>query len=291
MAENKLLYLSQADVVAVGLSMNDIIDAVETAFRAKGEGRTEMPPKPGVHPGGGNNFIHAMPAYIPALHSIGMKWVSGYPTNIPKQGLPYITGLLILNDEATGLPLSVMDCTWITAKRTGAASALSAKYLARPESSTLGVLGCGVQGRSNLEAFKVLFPLTHVIAYDVLPGHGRAVGRIRRILSVEVRSSRRRREAVTGCDIVATAGPILGAPRDDPAGLARQGRLRLSRGLRLLLDAGGARPRRPSSARTTCRSCASTSPWATSRTSRRSTPTWASSSSARRRAARTRASG
>ncbi|MCU0564736.1 MAG: hypothetical protein MUE48_12490, partial [Desulfobacterales bacterium] len=97
MAENKLLYLSQADVVAVGLSMNEIIDAVETAFRAKGEGRTEMPPKPGVHPGGGNNFIHAMPAYIQDLQSAGVKWVSGFPENY-KQGLPYITGLLILND-------------------------------------------------------------------------------------------------------------------------------------------------------------------------------------------------
>ncbi|HEX5681938.1 MAG TPA: hypothetical protein VFX82_13995, partial [Desulfobacterales bacterium] len=71
MPENKLLYLSQADVVAVGISMSEIIAALETAFRAKGEGRTEMPPKPGVHPGGGNNFIHAMPAYIQDLKSAG----------------------------------------------------------------------------------------------------------------------------------------------------------------------------------------------------------------------------
>ena len=97
MAENRLLYLSQADVVAAGLSMAEIIDALETAFRAKGEGRTEMPPKPGVHPGGGNNFIHAMPAYIQDLKSAGVKWVSGYPEN-HKRGLPYITGLLIYND-------------------------------------------------------------------------------------------------------------------------------------------------------------------------------------------------
>ena len=64
MPENKLLYLSQADVVAVGISMSEIIAALETVFRVKGEGRTEMSPKPGVYFGGGDNFIYAMLAYI-----------------------------------------------------------------------------------------------------------------------------------------------------------------------------------------------------------------------------------
>ena len=120
MQTHRLLYLSQEDVTRVGLTMTEIIDALEITFRAKGEGRTEMPPKPGIHPGGGDNFIHAMPAYIPDLKSAGIKWVSGFPQN-PTKGLPYISGLLIFNDVNTGLPLAVMDCVWITAKRTGAA--------------------------------------------------------------------------------------------------------------------------------------------------------------------------
>ncbi|HOG45209.1 MAG TPA: hypothetical protein PLJ35_10440 [Anaerolineae bacterium] len=99
-----------------------------------------MPPKPGVH-SQPDAFIHAMPAYIPALHAIGVKWVSGYPQN-QARGLPYISGLLILNDEETGLPLAVMDCSWITALRTGAATALAATYLAQSESETVDVLGC-----------------------------------------------------------------------------------------------------------------------------------------------------
>ncbi|MFX1271571.1 MAG: ornithine cyclodeaminase family protein, partial [Promethearchaeota archaeon] len=127
MSENRLLYLSQADVIATGLTMSEIVDGLEVAFREKGKGRVEMPPKPGIHPGDGDNFIHAMPAYIPALKSAGMKWVSGFPEN-EKRGLPYISGLLILNDSETGLPISVMDCIWITAMRTGAATAVSAKY-------------------------------------------------------------------------------------------------------------------------------------------------------------------
>ena len=166
MSEHKILYLSRADVEATGVSMAEIIDALESAFRELGEGRVEMPPKPGVH-SQPDAFIHAMPAYIPAQQAIGVKWVSGYPDNY-KRGLPYITGLLILNDAETGMPLAVMDCTWITAKRTGAATAVAARYLARPESSTVGILGCGVQGRSNLEALKVLFPIRRVVAYDVI---------------------------------------------------------------------------------------------------------------------------
>ncbi|HSO63292.1 MAG TPA: ornithine cyclodeaminase family protein [Desulfobacterales bacterium] len=212
MPENKLLYLSQADVVAVGISMAEIIDALEVAFRAKGEGRTEMPPKPGVHPGGGNNFIHAMPAYIQDLKSAGLKWVSGYPENY-KRGLPYITGLLIYNDVENGLPLAVMDCVWITAKRTGAASAVAARRLARPESSVMGMLGCGVQGQSHAEAFKEAFPLTKILAYDKdADSAQRYAAAMSRQLKVEVVAVKTPREAVSGCDIVATAGPILKVP-------------------------------------------------------------------------------
>ncbi|MFZ0492566.1 MAG: ornithine cyclodeaminase family protein, partial [Acidimicrobiia bacterium] len=139
-----LLYLSRADVESVGLDMGAVIDLLEQAFIEKGQGRVEMPPKPGIHTRP-DAFIHAMPAYIPALESAGIKWVSGYPAN-QARGLPYISGLLILNDAETGMPTAVMDCTWITAVRTGGATGLAAKYLARPDSETAGILACGVQG-------------------------------------------------------------------------------------------------------------------------------------------------
>jgi len=212
MATDKVLYLSRADVEAVGISMSEIIEALQTVFQEKGEGRTEMPPKPGIHPGGGDNFIHAMPAYIPALMSAGVKWVSGFPEN-PKQGLPYITGLLILNDSETGLPIAIMDCVWITAMRTGAATAVSARYLARPESATVGVLGCGVQGRTNVEALKELFPIKRVMAYDVSPeALNRYADEIKNRFNIETIPVKTQREAVTGCDIIVTAGPILKKP-------------------------------------------------------------------------------
>lgn len=211
MKKNQLLYLSQADVAKAGLTMAEIIDAMEIMFRAKGEGRTEMPPKPGIHPEG-DNFIHAMPAYIPDLKSAGIKWVSGFPEN-PAKGQPYISGLLIFNDVATGLPLAVMDCVWITAKRTGAASAISARHLARPESSVLGILGCGVQGRSHVEAMQVLFPLKKVVAYDLNENARKDFAAdIRRNFDGEVVPVKTPREAVSGCDIVVTAGPMSKKP-------------------------------------------------------------------------------
>jgi ornithine cyclodeaminase/alanine dehydrogenase-like protein (mu-crystallin family) len=211
MTLGKILYLSYEDVGSVHLEMAEIIQALEAMFHEKGEGRVEMPPKPGIHTMP-DAFIHAMPAYIPALKSAGMKWVSGYPEN-EKRGLPYITGLLILNDAETGIPMAVMDCTWITAMRTGAATAVSAKYLARPESSNLGILACGVQGRSNLEALNVLFPLKKVFAYDVHPENTkRFAEEMRQRFDLEVVEVEEPKEAVIGCDLVVTSGPILKVP-------------------------------------------------------------------------------
>ena len=207
----QVLYLSHADVQAIGPTMAEIISVLESMFREKGEGRVEMPPKIGVHtlP---DAFIHAMPAYIAAQKAVGMKWVSGYPEN-SKRGLPYIAGLLILNDAETGMPLAVMDCTWITAQRTGAATAVAAKYLARGESETVGILGCGVQGRSNLEALKVSFPIKRVRAYDVHPERSAHYALdLSAELGIEVASVATAREAVVGSDIVVTAGPILRRP-------------------------------------------------------------------------------
>jgi len=208
----ELLYLSRQDVINTGVTMTDIIDSLEIAFREKGEGNTEMPPKPGIHPGGDDNFIHAMPAYIPALKSAGIKWVSAFVDN-PSRGIPYINGLLILNDAETGLPMSVMDGVWMTGMRTGAATALSARHLARPDSSTVGVLGCGIQGRTNLEALKVFFPVETVKAYDTDSVAARTYSdEMGSRLNVTVEPVETPRQAVSGCDIVVTAGPLLKKP-------------------------------------------------------------------------------
>lgn len=211
MPELQLLYLSRADVEAVALDMPTIIELLEKAFLEKSQGKVEMPPKPGIHPLP-NAFIHAMPAFIPALQSAGIKWVSGFPGNTAR-GLPYITGLLVLNDAQTGIPYAVMDCTWITANRTGAKTAIAARYLARPGSETAGILACGTQGRTNLLALATLFPLRRVFAYDIDPqAQARYIEEMRARFSFEIIGVRQPREAVIESDLVVTSGPILANP-------------------------------------------------------------------------------
>jgi ornithine cyclodeaminase/alanine dehydrogenase-like protein (mu-crystallin family) len=211
MSEQQMLYLSRADVGKVNLPMKEIIELLEVAFKEKGNGRIEMPPKPGIHTMP-DAFIHAMPAFIPVMKSAGIKWVSGYPENF-KRGLPYITGLLVLNDIETGIPYAVMDCTWITAKRTGAASALSAKYLAHPDSKTVGILACGVQGRTNLEALACLFPIKRVYAYDILPDvQEKFVAEMGGHFGFEIIGVKESKQAVVESDLVVTSGPILKHP-------------------------------------------------------------------------------
>ena len=212
MTPGSVLYLSREDVEATRLPMTEIIDGLEAMFREKGNGRVEMPPKPGIHPRP-DAFIHAMPAYIPSLQAAGLKWVSGYPGN-QARGLPYITGLLILNDPDTGVPLAVMDCTWITAQRTGAATAVAAKYLARPDSASIGIVACGVQGRSNLEALACLFAVRRVKAYDLHPEVAQRFAReMGPRLHVDIEPVETLPDAVRGLDIVVTSGPILKHPK------------------------------------------------------------------------------
>jgi ornithine cyclodeaminase/alanine dehydrogenase-like protein (mu-crystallin family) len=208
----EFLYLSRRDVEETALSLAEIIAILEKAFIEKGRGNVEMPPKPGIHPLP-DAFLHAMPASVPGLKAAGIKWVSGYPANKAK-GLPYISGLMILNDFETGIPQCVMDASWVTAYRTGASSGLTARTLACPESKTAGVLACGVQGRTNLEAFKTVFPLEKAYAYDIDPQVQRSyVQEMSARLDLEITGVDSPREAVVNSDLVITSGPMLKNPR------------------------------------------------------------------------------
>lgn len=211
MPDLEFLYLSRADVEAVALDMPTIIKLLEDAFREKSRGNVEMPPKPGVHPRP-NAFLHAMPAYIPALRSSGIKWVSGFPEN-KERDLPYITGLIILNDVETGLPYAVMDATWITAYRTGAKTAIAAKHLARADSEVAGIIACGAQGRTNLIALASVFPLKRVYAYDHNPAaQKKYIAEMQAQFDFEIIGVESPRKAVAESDLVVTSGPILKNP-------------------------------------------------------------------------------
>ena len=226
----ELVYLSQAEVEGLGMTMREVIDALDLGFAAKGRGNTEMPPKPGVHTRP-DCFIHAMPASVKEQEVAGLKWVSGYPPNTAK-GLPYITGLLVLNDCETGVPLAVMDCAWITAMRTGASAGISAKYLARAGSDCAAMIGCGVQARTSLMALVEEMPaLEEVRCYDLFPA---ATERFIADMTAMFPALRyvtcsSAPEAAGPADVVVTAVPIVVDPQPDlDAGMLKEGGLAVS---------------------------------------------------------------
>jgi len=156
-----ILYLSQKEVIEVGLTMKDAISIVQDVLREHGLKQFENPPKPGIHPLS-DAFIHAMPAYLPRKKAGGMKWVSGFPGNY-KYGLPTIMGLIVLNDVNTGQPLVVMDGGYITNLRTAAVSAVAAKFLANKDARVLGIVGAGIQGRYHLLSLQEVLPDIEVV--------------------------------------------------------------------------------------------------------------------------------
>lgn len=207
-----MLYLTRADVESLGITMPQIIEAVEEGFRRKGLGQTQMPPKTAVHPREGKTFLHAMPAYVAGVDVACIKCVGGADDNY-NLGLPTISGLLLMNDPDTLLPICVMDCTWVTAMRTAAANAVAMKYLGPVQVREVAVVGCGVQGRTNLTAMQVLYPhIERVRAYDIKPEILSAyVKDMSEATGLFVEAVAGPQAAVEGADVIVTAGP---SPRD-----------------------------------------------------------------------------
>jgi ornithine cyclodeaminase/alanine dehydrogenase-like protein (mu-crystallin family) len=209
MSAEPIRYLSRADVEAVGLSALEVVDILEAAFRAKRAGDVEMPPKVGVHPRD-DAFIHAMPAYLADTDAVGLKWVAGYPSNQPL-GIPYIHGLFVLSDAATGRPLAVMDATWITEVRTAAASILGIRALAAQPVESIGIVGCGRQGYAHLELAEQVFPtLRSVALFDRHRERADALAAAHPKLDAQVASSAE--EIAPGADVIVSTAAIVRQP-------------------------------------------------------------------------------
>jgi ornithine cyclodeaminase/alanine dehydrogenase-like protein (mu-crystallin family) len=208
----EMLYLSQEDILDMEIPIREIIPLVEKGLKEHGLDQVENPPKPGIH-AKPDSFIHAMPAYYRKLGIGGIKWVSGYPSN-RELGLPQILGIMITNDMDTGLPTAIMDCRWITAVRTAAVSAVTAKYCALKDSEFFGVIGCGVQGRMNLVALKEIIPtLTKAKVYDINPeASKRYKTDLEKETGVEIMPVTSVEEAAKGSDIILTATQRLPKP-------------------------------------------------------------------------------
>jgi ornithine cyclodeaminase/alanine dehydrogenase len=208
----EVLYLTHDDVVGLGLTDEDVLDATRVALVEHGRKRCEMPAKIGLHPVF-DSIMHAMPAYVPAAEACGLKWAAGFPQNLAR-GLPQISGLLVLNDPETGWPIAIMDAMWITARRTPAVSALAAEQLARKDSETLAIIGCGVQGRGHLEMLPRVLPnLREVRLFDRRPGVAAELGDARAPRDgIAVKCPDSVEAVVRDADVVVTAMAILPQP-------------------------------------------------------------------------------
>jgi alanine dehydrogenase len=154
----KTRLLTASDISKI-ITMKDVLEAVETAFRDYGLGRAQMPPKLYLTLPQFNGDFRAMPAFVEG--SAGIKWVSVYPDN-PRKELPTVIATIIYSDPETGFPLAIMDATELTNYRTGAAGGVAAKYLARPDSKRLGLIGAGAQARTQLLAVTSYFNFASV---------------------------------------------------------------------------------------------------------------------------------
>src|SRR5215475_12470870 len=159
------LLLRRSDVERL-LSLRDCIDAVENVFRLQGKGRIPRPGILGVKATGGG--LHVKAGLLPGDRNyLVAKLNANFPGNNAHFGLPTIQGVIVVFDAQNGVPLAILDSIDITTKRTAAASAVAAKYLARKESSIATICGCGQQGRAQLRAMFLVLPLTKIYAFDV----------------------------------------------------------------------------------------------------------------------------
>jgi alanine dehydrogenase len=147
------------------LSIETCILAVEHAFRLHGEGKAPQPGVLGVHVERGTFHIKAGTLEL-GRHYFAAKTNANFPGNVERYGLPTIQGVIALFDAERGTPLAILDSREITSLRTGAATAVAAKYLAREDASVVAICGCGVQARTQLTAVAAVRKLTRINAFD-----------------------------------------------------------------------------------------------------------------------------
>jgi alanine dehydrogenase len=201
-----MLVLSRRDVVDL-LTLETCIDAVERAFRLHAEQRTFGPRVVGL-PTEDGGFHIKIAGLRGDRNYFAAKTNGNFPNNTQRFGLPTIQGTVVLADASNGTPLAVMESGSITMLRTGAATAVAAKYLARRDSHTATVVGCGVQGEIQLAAIHAVLPLQRALLVDT--DHARAENAAARAttrLGLRAEAAKDLRAALRESDVCVTCTP------------------------------------------------------------------------------------
>ncbi len=193
----RTLLLTRSDVERLA-TMELAVSAAEPAFAAFGRGEATMPPKVYLPIADHDGDFRAMPSRLG--DSAGIKWVNVHAQNRRRFGMPTVMAVYVLNDPANAFPLAIMDGTWLTSLRTGAAGAIASKYLAQRGPKTIAFIGCGAQAYTLHGTHCVVFDGFESLAYDRNEATAAAfadqVGA--RVVSLE---------EAAGADIVCTATP------------------------------------------------------------------------------------
>jgi N-[(2S)-2-amino-2-carboxyethyl]-L-glutamate dehydrogenase len=210
----EVLFLSQQDVIdAGGKDMRAAIADVSLALSLFDKGDCVLPTKTSLRWGNEESEIetgriNAMPGYIGgSVKMAGIKWLGGSPANPFRFGIPRASGLLILNNPETMVPVAILEAALISAMRTGAVTGAAARHLARPDSRIAGLIGTGVQGHTQLMALKEALPaLQEARVYDRDRERLEAFSQeMSAALNMSVVPVEGYREAVEGCDVFVTA--------------------------------------------------------------------------------------
>ena len=210
-ANRKTLILSRTDMIGL-LSSAEYVAGVEQAYRMHGEGRFFMEPKGHIvldkYPG----EWEAMPSYIEEPEAAACKWVSIREQNREKFGLPTVFSILIYTHPETGFPLAICDGSYHTVMRTGAAGAVSAKWLARPDSKRLAIVGAGHMAEGTLATCNEVFDWEDVRVWSRTRAtlEGFVEAQAPKYPGLTIRPVPDLEEAVTGADVVVTITPARG---------------------------------------------------------------------------------
>ena len=209
METSKTLILSKSDVESL-MKMKEAMKAVQNAFGSFTLGKTVMPSKIYINLPKYEGDFRAMPAYVEPTDSCSLKWVNVHPRN-KKIHLPTVMAVLILSDPKTGYPLCIMDATYLTALRTGAAGGVAAKFLAKKKSNSVALVGCGVQAKTQLLALVELFSFKRIHVWEMnrkeADNFNRDLKKIKGLKKTVIQSFDLLKDCVFGCDIIVTTTP------------------------------------------------------------------------------------
>lgn len=206
MSKNEILVLNQSQIKRIIplVGIKKVIERVERAFVSYGQGKVQMPAKNYLYFKKYHGDLRIMPSFAPELDMAGTKIVNVHPQN-SKKGLPTVIAAIILNEAKTGLPVALLDGTYITGMRTGAAGGVATKYLARKNAESLGVVGAGVQAMFQITAICQVRKIKEVMVFDINQDKIKWLVEQSRVLKIKIKEASLKEAA--GQDILVTVTP------------------------------------------------------------------------------------